>query len=437
VTPVASPSSISSTSSALSLRANFSWTFVGNIVYAVCQWGILVVLAKLASPEKVGQFALGLAVTAPIIMFTNLKLRTVQATDAKVDFSFSDYLAHRCIGSVVGLGIILLIVLFSGYSVETKLVIVAVGVAKVVESLSDIFYGLFQSRERMDLLARSMIFKGPLSVLFVGLGLYLTGSVFWASVGLIIAWAVVFLIYDIPNGFFIRRIEACRDNALSLKPHWNLSVFLKISVLAFPLGVSMLLLSLYVNIPRYFIEYYQGEHALGIFAALAYIMVAGMTVVLALGQSVSPRLARYYLTGKRKGFYLLLGKISGIGALLGIAGVAVAFALGKEILSILYSSEYAEHADVFVWIMIAAGVSYVSNFLGFGVTATRAFHRQIIPFIIVVLVTTICSWMWIPDYGIRGAAWALTTANLVNCLLFVYVLFSLERKEPVRSAADD
>ncbi|MGI8856402.1 MAG: hypothetical protein ACR2JW_11675, partial [Thermomicrobiales bacterium] len=55
---------------ARSLRANFSWTFVGNVVYAACQWGMLVVLAKLGSPEVVGQFALGLAITAPVIMLT-------------------------------------------------------------------------------------------------------------------------------------------------------------------------------------------------------------------------------------------------------------------------------------------------------------------------------------------------------------------------------
>ena len=80
---------------ARSLRANFSWTFVGNVIYAACQWAMLVVLAKLGSPEIVGQFALGLAITAPVIMLTNLQLRAVQATDAKRAYSFGDYLGLR------------------------------------------------------------------------------------------------------------------------------------------------------------------------------------------------------------------------------------------------------------------------------------------------------------------------------------------------------
>ena len=79
----------------LSLRLNFAWTFVGNVVYAGCQWGMLVVLAKLGSPARVGEFALALAVTAPILMFTNLALRAVQATDSRQEYTFGDYLGLR------------------------------------------------------------------------------------------------------------------------------------------------------------------------------------------------------------------------------------------------------------------------------------------------------------------------------------------------------
>ena len=81
--------------SRLSLRANFSWAFVGNIVYAACQWGMLIVLAKLGSPGQVGQFALGLAVTAPVMMFASLDLRLLQATDALEQYRFGHYLALR------------------------------------------------------------------------------------------------------------------------------------------------------------------------------------------------------------------------------------------------------------------------------------------------------------------------------------------------------
>jgi hypothetical protein len=57
-----------------SLRRNFSWTLLGNVVYSGCQWAMLMVLAKLTRPDQVGQFSLGLAVTAPVILLAGLQL---------------------------------------------------------------------------------------------------------------------------------------------------------------------------------------------------------------------------------------------------------------------------------------------------------------------------------------------------------------------------
>src|SRR5262249_21781801 len=87
----------------LALKENFSWTLLGNVVYAFCQWGVLVVLAKLGSPEMVGQFALALALTAPVFLFANMQLSGVLATDSTMTHEFRDYLALRVISTAVGL----------------------------------------------------------------------------------------------------------------------------------------------------------------------------------------------------------------------------------------------------------------------------------------------------------------------------------------------
>ena len=45
------------------LRANFLWNTAGNAVFALCQWSILIVFAKLGNPTLVGQVVYGLALT--------------------------------------------------------------------------------------------------------------------------------------------------------------------------------------------------------------------------------------------------------------------------------------------------------------------------------------------------------------------------------------
>jgi O-antigen/teichoic acid export membrane protein len=405
----------------LSLRANFSWTFIGSAVYGGSQWGILIVLAKLTTPEAVGRFALGLAVCAPVIMFTGLDLGSVQATDARREYSFADYLSLRLVMTMLALAIIAIIGLVSGYGRETAIVVLLVGLSKAVEAISDIYYGLFQQRERMDRMAISRMIKGPLSLLALGSMVYFTHSIAWGVVGLVAAWTALLLFYDIPNGHAIQRNSVPdQGDSTPAEARFHLSRHLptlwELAWLAAPLGIVMTLISLNTNIPRYAIERYLGERDLGIFAAMAYLIVAGQMVVGALGLSTSPRLAQHYADKNEKAFRGLLLKLTLIGVIIGLAGIAVALLGGKALLTLLYKPEYADHSDVFVWIMIAGGIGYTSEFLGYVMTAVRLLKVRAILSIVVVTSTAVASWILIPSFGLVGGAMTLVVSAIVRLL---------------------
>ena len=151
----------------LSLRSNFAWMLSGNVVYAVCQWGAIVALAKLGSSFMVGQFSLGLAIAGPVLMLTNLHLRAVQATDARRLYSFREYLRLRMALTLIGMTAIFGVAFFGHYERQTALVIAAVAVAKAIETLSDIHYGLFQLSDRLDQTGKSMMLRGTLSMMAI------------------------------------------------------------------------------------------------------------------------------------------------------------------------------------------------------------------------------------------------------------------------------
>ena len=147
-----------------------SWGVVGNLAYAGCQWGMLVVLAKLGSAEMLGQLALGFAVTAPVFLLTSLSLRGVLTTDARVEYSLGDYLALRLVTAFIGLAAVASIAGLVDYRWETRVVILAIGVLKAIEAVSDILYGVMQRHDRTDLIARSIGSRGVLSVLALAAG---------------------------------------------------------------------------------------------------------------------------------------------------------------------------------------------------------------------------------------------------------------------------
>src|SRR5437870_12473778 len=108
-------SSSSESTGVASLRCNVAWALAGNLGYSACQWGILICIAKLGTAADVGRFALGLALTAPVITLTNLNLRLLQSTDAREDHPFSVYMSVRLIGTVLGLAVIAAMAFGLGY----------------------------------------------------------------------------------------------------------------------------------------------------------------------------------------------------------------------------------------------------------------------------------------------------------------------------------
>ncbi len=406
----------------LPLSANFVWTAVGNIVYAACLWGLLSVLAKLGSAEMVGQYALSVAITSPVIMLTNLQLRDVQATDAGREYSFGDYLGLRLLAASLAVMAIAAVALAMGHRGYTLFVILAVGLAKAIESVSDVFYGLLQQRERMDRVARSLMLRGPMSVAVLAAVVRLTGRVDWGAFGMAIAWMVVLLGYDRASARlalhntrqFAGSTPGSVDAKAALRPRWEMRKLARLARLALPLGFASMLISLNANIPRYAVEHYLGRRELGIFAGMVYLKTVGDLVVAALGRSASPRLARHYARGEVAAFGKLLAKLVGAGTALGAAAVVVAVVAGRPILTLVYQPEFARYAAVLAWLMGAAGIGYVAAFLNYGMTAARYLAVQF-PLLVATAGAAALASLWlVPRFGLQGAAMALVISAVVR-----------------------
>ncbi len=414
----------------LRLRVNFSWTLVGNVTNAAAWFAMTIVLAKLGSPEDVGQFALGLAVTAPIFMFASLRLRDVQATDTRQEYQFGDYFAMRLITTALAFLAVVGIVAFSDFGWEVSLVVMATALSKAVEAIGDAFYGLFMQQERLDRIAKSLMIKGPLSLLGLGLGFYLTGSVFWGVIGLATARALIVLGYDIRNASLSLGQSSAPIVRLIPKdfpsPRWNTAILTRLAWLTLPLGLVTMLISFNGNIPRYFIEEHLGVHLLGIFAAITALQKAAPTVVQALGRSASPRLAKYYAAENVRAFRRLTLQLVGIGVLLGGAGVLVALVAGRQVLTLLYGEEYAL-PGLFTLVMVDAGLDYVSTMLLFSITAARYLKVQL-PLYLGTSTTVVLACFWlIPSAGLEGAAVASIIGETVRLAGTLAVVWHAQR----------
>ena len=392
-----------------SLQNNFAWTFAGNVLYAGCQWGMLSVLAKLGSPSIVGQFTLGLAVSAPVFMFTNLQLRAVQATDVSAEHGFANYFTLRLFATLIGLIVILALLPFAGASPAVRAVILLVAVSKCIECISDVTAGLLQREEQLKRVAISLMIRGIGSVLIFSLAFAYSRSLALSVTAMSGVWIAVLLFYDIPNS----RALIGRDAVFF---RFDLREIRRLVMLGLPLGWAATLASLNVNIPRYFLQHSLGLADQGMFASLAYLVVVVNLLVFALSQSVTTRLARMFADGQLRQFMRLLTKLSMLGVVIAAAGVPLTFLVGRPLLALLYRREYAEHVGLLALFVGIAGLNTVGSFLFCGLTAARAFRAQVPVYLAAMLAALASSSMLVRRYGLMGAGTALLVSVLTAVL---------------------
>ncbi|MGA3351254.1 MAG: oligosaccharide flippase family protein [Candidatus Sulfotelmatobacter sp.] len=406
----------SSTVSAPALRVSFSWTIAGNLIYALCQFGMLSTLAKLGNPSVVGQYALALAVASPLFMFTNLQLRGVQSTDARNEYEFADYFTLRCLSTLLAVVVIAAIVLLGRYDRTTKFVILLVAAAKAIETFSDVIAGHLQKIERLDQVARALTLRGLVSVTTFTFVFWITRNLVIATATLAITWMVVIALYD------FRVVSRVLHNQVFFR--YSSSVLRRLVWLSIPLGLVMALISLNTNIPRYLLERKLGTAELGIFASMAYLITSMNLIVGALGQSVCTRMSRLLANGDVHRFRVLIGKLIGISILLGIVGVAGAAIFGKLVLTMVYRPEYANHVNLLIVLVIDAAVGAAASFLGFGMTAARCFRSQVPIMVATVLTAAVLTLALLPYCGLMGAGFALLASSMVQGAISYLVLNS-------------
>ncbi|GAB1758474.1 oligosaccharide flippase family protein [Priestia megaterium] len=402
-----------------SLKRNFSYSLVGNLSYAFSQWIIVMLIAKFGTPEMVGRYSLGLAITAPVFLFLNVNLRAIQATDTKNEYNFIDYFYNRNITNLISVLIVLCIISGLNLNKETQIIIFIMSICKVLETMCDVSFGLFQQNERMDYVSMSKVIQSLLSILFVTFAIVTFNNLFLAVVLNGTSFLLTFIFYNLYKIYKITGIKL-ETEVFNIKNNFSYKKVWSLFVIGLPLGIAASLDSFNANIPRYFLQYFMNEKHVGYFSAIFFIMASGGTIITALAQSATPRLARLY-NESAKQFSLLLKKLIVFAIALGLLGIIISLFFGDLILSVLYSPDYSEFNILFILLMIAATIWYISSFIGTALMATRKFNSQMLIYIITTVVSIIGAIFLIPSYGLLGAGLLIILSHIARLIVTTFI----------------
>jgi len=405
----------------LPLKLNFSWTLFGNLAQAACRYATLVLLVRLSGLEAAGLYALAMALCTPIWSLALLGLRGALTTDARNEFAFADYLAVRWISSAVAMIAIAAAVLLGDYGTDAVAIILLVAAAKLFENLSDIFHGRLQQHERMDRVAVAMAIRGLGGVALMFPAAAFIGSPVAIVAAFPLAMGATFFFWDLPSAATLDRASGpCTPPAPFWRTPLRLTVLGRLSIVALPIAISGFLVSLIPQLPKYVIGSLLGAESVAVYSLIAYWITLGMTIVTALGNTVTPRLARYSAAGEDRAFASLLARIMLLVAAMGAAGVIAALGLpllGEDLLARL-GPGVADLPRVVLSLSVFAAMLYLTGPLGRALNAMRRFWGQVATRCLGIALALATLPRMVGARGLAGAADAMAISTAVVAGLF-------------------
>jgi len=370
---------------------------------------VVLFLTKFSTPEILGMYSFNLAVITPINMFFSFQLKAQYASDARNQFSGSEYFSQR-----FSLGVLASIISLVVLAARGDYLLFVMGFflvfQQLFDSFSDLIYGYYIKNNYVDILGRSLIFKSLLITIgsFVAIKMFSLGVYF--PIALFSASLVVLVFYD-------RRMSSGIIN-VDFNKLYNRDLIKKV----FPLGVVMGLISLKSNFQKYLIESFLGYEQLAVFAVLTYFLVLGSLLYKAVVDGFFPYFVKYYNDGNIKKFWMLCYRFSIVVIFVSVIFMALSTFAGKDVLSFFYSKDYAMYQDVLISISYASLPIYLNAVLGSCLTSMQKYRIQTYGVAVDLIFGIIFGFYFVPLYGIIGAVYAMLVGAIFRFFLLFYFL---------------
>jgi O-antigen/teichoic acid export membrane protein len=391
---------------------NTGWLMADKVLRLFVGLFVGVYVARYLGPEQFGVLNFAMSFVALFGAFASLGLDGIVVRNAVRDPDCRDELLGTAFGLRLIGGFILLVAVygaiqFTGSDPLTRLMVMIIALGQVLQAFQVIeFY--FQSQ----VMARLTAIAG-MSGLIVSSAIKL--GLIWSEASLIwFAWVVI-----AENGIkgVVLALLYLKQRIPLLRWRFRLNqakVLLKDS---WPLILSGLVVMVYMRIDQVMIKMMLDDKAVGNYAAAVKLSEAWYFVPLAITQSLFPAI----LSAKKQSeklYYERLQRLYGLMVWLAIAVALPTTFLSGWVVNLLYGQEYAQAgpvlalhvwAGVFVAIGVASGKWLLTENL-IMLSFWRAFSGMAL--------NVLLNFLWIPTYGIQGAAFATISSQSVAAYFF-------------------
>lgn len=400
-------------------KKNVIWNMIGTTANAFNSLFFMIIVTRINGLKDSGVFTLAFSLACLFCFIGNYEGRVFQVTDVKQDFSNKEYIVHRISSCILMMGTVLIYCLIMKYDAYKMSVTFALCFMKCCEVFSDVFYGVLQKNENLELVGKSLFFKSIASILvFVVLDM-VTKNLLLSCVGLDLIWLVVLFLYDIPK----------TKNLIQKEEKISLTNIIKLYKDGF-FSFSILFLAVYlVNAQKYALDGIVAESLQAIFGI---VLMPATIISLAcqyLLQPILNTIANLYALGQKKEFNILIFKSSLLVIAFGLVCIIGAYLLGIPVLNILYGVDISDYKLCLILIILGAIFYSLSTLVSAALTTIRYTFVQFIVYSLTSLFALFVSKLFIIKFSLIGASFAYLLCMFIQFLLYLFIYIYIMRKQ--------
>ena len=391
---------------------DFIWNAIGLSLNAFNSFFFLLAVRFINGLDTAGIFTYAFAVGVFLYAFVLYYNRSYQVSDINNNYTTNDYLTGRVFTSALSIFITAILCIVSHFSIFETIVIFLILLFRIIEAISDCFYGAIQKKNQLYKTGISLSIKAIFGLLSFIVIDYLTSNLHLALLTLILVNILFLFSYDIPNYHKLYQAKI----KLSLKKTK------KLIKSALPIVIFSTLAIYLSNCQKYILPYYESDEVQAIFGMI--IMPA--TILSLIGsylinpfinifteQHIHKNYSSFINSTKR----LLAGMSS-----IGLIALLCCYLFGVQILGFIFNLDLSTY-QIPLTLVILASIFYASTMiLSSLLTILNDNRRQTYAYFMAAIVATISSIILIPTFSIGGAVNSFLLSSAVLLIIYIYLL---------------
>jgi len=401
-----------------SIGRNSIFLALSQIIEKSLLFVVAIILARYLGKSDYGRFVYALSFVNLFTFFWDFGIgrlitRDVATNRSNASAIFSPKFKFQIFSCLVGMVLLWLYTsLFETKGLEVYLILIF-GISTALNQLSNSFRTVFIAFERAEyetffnLILRSSLLIAVLSVTYMGLGLIWISLIilFFSLINLIGSWAFV------ERKFFRFQFRERRTH------------FWPIIKDSFPIAIIIGLTTIYLQINKVLLLKWKGEEATGIYGAVEMMVMTLLIISNSLVLASFPVISKENRINRENCFHIYKGMFKVL-TLLGLPIAVGGLLLNKEIVLLIYGSEFFESSEVLKILIWLTPIIFLTNFTGSCLIAIEKQSQLAYICGFNTLFNLSLNLILIPSFGYLGAAMASIATEGVNLIIQYRVLTS-------------